>query len=571
LAGPTRILIVGGYGTFGGRLVQLLEDEPRLTLLVAGRSLSRAHEFCTSRKQAVAQLVPLQFDRERVGAEELASLRPDLVVDASGPFQAYGDRAYRLVDLCVECRIHYLDLADATDFVAGIGLRDEAARAAGVFVLSGASSFPVLSGAVVRRLAEGLSRVRKIRGGIAPTPYAGVGLNVIRAIASYAGQAVEIRRGGRKSIGRPFAETMSFVICAPGRIPLERRRFSLVDVPDLRTLPQQWLDVEEVWMGAAPMPASLHRVLNAFAWLVRLRLLPSLAWLAGAMQLATDHLRWGAHRGGMFVRVEGDDRNGRPVAREWHLLAEGDDGPLIPSMAAEIIVRKLLAGIAPPAGARTAESDVNLSDYELLFARRDLYSGTRDSSVEAGAPLYRKLLGSAWDQLPWQIRALHSVTSESTYEGICSVDRGRNPLSRLVAALYGFPAAGSDLPVTVNFKAEDGGERWTRTIGGARFFSVQKPGRGRSERFLLERFGPVSVDIALVVDGASLRYVVCGWRLLGIPMPRWLGPRSTAFETVENEKFRFDVEIALPFAGLIVRYRGLLDVSSEAERAAVRA
>src|SRR5438874_13640800 len=36
---------IGGYGTFGGRLCQLLADEPRLRLLVAGRSLERAEAF----------------------------------------------------------------------------------------------------------------------------------------------------------------------------------------------------------------------------------------------------------------------------------------------------------------------------------------------------------------------------------------------------------------------------------------------------------------------------------------------------------------------------------------------
>jgi hypothetical protein len=125
--------------------------------------------------------------------------------------------------------------------------------------------------------------------------------------------------------------------------------------------------------------------------------------------------------------------------------------------------------------------------------------------------------------------------------------------------------------VTVNLKAEGGGERWTRNIGGHRFFSLQMPGRGRRERLLVERFGPVTVNIALVVEGAGLRYVIRGWQLFGVPMPRALAPRTAAFETVENGKFRFDVDIALPFIGLIVRYRGLLAVNtaSETERAAV--
>ena len=42
MTGRLTVLIVGGYGTFGGRIVELLENEPRLTLIIAGRSLERA-------------------------------------------------------------------------------------------------------------------------------------------------------------------------------------------------------------------------------------------------------------------------------------------------------------------------------------------------------------------------------------------------------------------------------------------------------------------------------------------------------------------------------------------------
>jgi hypothetical protein len=51
-AGRTlTILIVGGYGTFGSRLVQLLEDEGRLRLIVAGRSLQRSASSRCERPQ----------------------------------------------------------------------------------------------------------------------------------------------------------------------------------------------------------------------------------------------------------------------------------------------------------------------------------------------------------------------------------------------------------------------------------------------------------------------------------------------------------------------------------------
>jgi len=87
---PLRILIVGGYGTFGGRLVELLEDEPRLVLLVGGRSLQKAQEYCAKRPASKAKLVPVAFDRENADSQQLATLDVALVVDASGPFQHYG-------------------------------------------------------------------------------------------------------------------------------------------------------------------------------------------------------------------------------------------------------------------------------------------------------------------------------------------------------------------------------------------------------------------------------------------------------------------------------------------------
>jgi len=54
----------------------------------------------------------------------------------------------------------------------------------------------VLTAAVVRALSAGLTRIDALTGGIAPSPYAGVGLNVIRAIASYAGQPIKFMTGG---------------------------------------------------------------------------------------------------------------------------------------------------------------------------------------------------------------------------------------------------------------------------------------------------------------------------------------------------------------------------------------
>ncbi len=96
-----KILIVGGYGAFGGRLVELLRDDPGLTLIVAGRDRGRAVHFCGRHLNTKAVLKPARFDRERDLTAQLPLLKPDLVVDASGPFQSYGKQRYKLIEACI--------------------------------------------------------------------------------------------------------------------------------------------------------------------------------------------------------------------------------------------------------------------------------------------------------------------------------------------------------------------------------------------------------------------------------------------------------------------------------------
>lgn len=549
-----RMLIVGGYGTFGGRTVELLEHDPRLTLIVAGRSFEKAQAYCAQRHATVAKLEPAQFDRNGDLQAQIGTLKPDLLLDASGPFQAYGAAGYNLVEAAIHARVNYLDLADGADFVTGVKAYDARARAAGIYVLSGVSSFPVLTAAVVRRLSEGLTRLDEISGGIAPSPFAGVGENVIRAIASYAGQKVAYLGRAANTVGRPFTQQRRYTIGPPGRLPLRNTMFSLVDVPDARVLSALWPEVTRVWMGAGPVPEILHRALISLAWMVRFGVVRSLAPLAPLMHWATNRLRWGEHRGGMFVEIKGARADGAPETRSWHLLAEGSDGPLIPSIAVQAIVQKHLDGAPPRPGARACVDDVELTDYERLFAARAIYTGVR--APLPGAPLYRRLLGDAWEELPMPVRDMHDGVAAA--EGVASVERGRHPLAWLAARMMSFPPAHPETPVRVRFTADAGAERWSRTFGTHAFSSRQYEGAGKSERLLVERFGVLEFAMALVLESDRLRLVTRRWSVFGMALPLWLAPRLNAYETADHGVFQFFVEISHPLCGLIVRYKGWL-------------
>ncbi|MEO9463520.1 MAG: DUF4166 domain-containing protein [Marinomonas sp.] len=547
-----KILIIGGYGVFGGRLAQLLSDEPRLTLFIAGRTLHKAEQFCAGIEGA-ATMVPVALDRSNP-SEQLASLAPEMVVDATGPFQDYGDDRYALVEAAIAHKIHYLDFADGADFVFGVSRFDAAAKAAGVFVFSGVSSFPVLTAAVLREFAKTMT-IESVTGGIAPSPYAGIGLNVMRAVVGYAGSPVKLQRGGKPSSGVGLAESMRYVIAAPGKVPLNSIHFSLVDVPDLQVLPPEHPSITDLWIGAGPVPEILYRILNLLAKLRHRLKLPSMLPLSSLFYWVLNKMKFGEHRGGMFVAAMGQN-GGKPASQSWHLLAEGDDGPFIPSMAIEGIVRKALAGDMPAAGARAATHALELNDYDKLFDGRTIHTGIRDDLAQA--PLYQHVLGTAYDKLPPRVQELHGSSDKRSWSGMAKVARGKGPFAAIAARMFRFPKSADAVAVQVDFTPTAKGELWERRFGDHCFNSLQYAGTSKNEHLIIEQFGPVKIALALRAEEDRLYLVPRRWTMLGVPLPKFLLPQGNTFETERDGKFVFDVELALPIFGLIVSYKGSL-------------
>jgi hypothetical protein len=499
------------------------------------------------------------FDRDGDVVSQLRNAAPDMVVDASGPFQAYGDDPYRLVKACLALNMDYIDLADGSSFVAGIAGFDDEAKRRGLVVLSGVSSLPVLTVAAARRLARGMVRIEAVSAGIAPSPFAEVGPNVFRAIASYSGKPLTVLRDGRKTTAYALIDSRTFTIAPPGCLPLDMRRFTLIDAPELEVLPKLFPDLKSIWVGAGMAPAILHRFLSLCASLVRLRLLSTLSPFAGIMQAARNRLSWGENRGGMFVAVSGWDANGNLLEREWHAIADGDDGPFIPAMAAAAVIGHVLEGRRPTAGARAGTADVELADYEMQFASRHIFTGVRERSPQP-QPLYRRLLGSAYDTLPPTLQRLHELDRRLVAEGRAKVERGKGVLARLIAAAVGLPQAGTDIAITVDFRRDGVRERWRRSFAGRAFSSTQEEGRGGFDRLLCEQFGPAVFGLALIVETGGLRLLVRRWSLFGVTMPIVLAPACVACEYEAQGRFHFCVDLGLKWIGLIVRYQGWLEL-----------
>ena len=111
----TRILLLGGYSGFGARITRRLVSAGH-EVLVAVRSIEKARTFC---KEA-PRLIPLALDRRQIAAA-LKPHEPDMVVDASGPFQAMD---HAVPKACIAAGVHYVDIADSRDFVCRIRVLD---------------------------------------------------------------------------------------------------------------------------------------------------------------------------------------------------------------------------------------------------------------------------------------------------------------------------------------------------------------------------------------------------------------------------------------------------------------
>lgn len=546
LRSVSRILVLGGYGGFGGRISKRLAAEGH-EVLVAGRSPAKAEAFC----RADPGLKPIAFDRSDI-ATALSQYVPDLLVDASGPFQSMDLAIPRA---CIAAGVHYCDIADSTAFVRAISELDAAARERGVAAISGASSVPALSGAAMRALSAGIDRVTAVEIAISASNRATVGPAVAAAILGQVGLPFHLWRGRQEVTVHGWQEPIRIDFEVHGLRPLRRRRVALVDVPDVALAPDRLTGRPSVTFRAGTELGFQNLLLWLLSWPVRGGWLESLAgigrWIA-PLQRMTSWL--GSDRSAMSLRLFGLVGDTR-MERRWTLIAENGDGPEIPALAVPPIAERILAG-EEPSGARDAGQALSLADFEPAFARLAIVHASEKRVLAPS--LYARIMGDGFERLPPAVRRIHGVLRDDGTTGEAEVTGAANALGALIARIMRFPAAGRH-PLHVTFRECDGTERWVRSFGTSTFASSLSAEDGD----LVERFGPLRFRFALPSDHRGLAMHIKGWSLWRIPLPLALAPRSSAREWEEDGRFCFDVPIALPLIGRIVHYRGWLEAQPD--------
>ena len=337
-----RVLLIGAGGVFGSRIAGQLAGDPRFHLTLAGRKLVSLAALREVLGDPRMQLAALDVTSAAL-AEVLASLRPQLVIHAAGPFQR---QDYRVAEACLACGSDYVDLADGRDFVSGIGRLDGQAKAADRLLVSGASTVPALSSAVVDTLLPRFDVLEKIEHAISPGNRTPRGDATVAAILCYCGRPVRLWRDGRWQQGH------GWMLSRHQRFPFGRRWVGLCDVPDLELFPARYAGVRSVLFRAGLELKRLHFGTLVAAWLVRLGLIRDLARHAPRQRRLSEwFLDAGSDVGGMVVKLVGRDAQGQPLHLRWSLSAATGDGPQIPATPAVVLARKLADGELSARGA----------------------------------------------------------------------------------------------------------------------------------------------------------------------------------------------------------------------------
>lgn len=540
-----RILVIGGTGVFGSRLARLLRRDG-FEVIVASRRVSAAQKVAD---EIGAEALALDREKDLSGILETLA---DVVVDAAGPFQSYGDRPYRIIEFCIANRLHYFDLSDDAAFTSGVVRFDVHAKHAGVTIISGASSVPAISAAVVADLAAQMTKIDSIETAILPGNQAPRGRSVIASILAQVGAPLRLWRDGAWTAPKAWEEPETYVL-APGI----RRTARLIGAPDLELFPERFKARSVTFRAGMELPV-LNFALSAYGALRQLGVLQPWQWfvsLAQAIGRATES--FGSDRGGMIVSVVGEVANDW-VERRWTLFAEAGEGPFIPTTPIRAHLRKL-SQLAP--GARPAIHDLTLG--EIATAMSDL--AIRSSVGEQARPtLFQKVLKASFGKLPQAVRKLHAVRRETVFVGRGVVERGAHPAAAIIGAIFGFPTRAQDIPVRVTITPNEKGETWVRDFAGRKFKSHLGQRMDTSALIVTERFGAMSFDLLLVVSDSALEFPVLKGRVFGVPLPRFLLPKSAAREFVCDGVFQFDVKLTAPLGiGQIVRYRGFLNPNCE--------
>ncbi|MBE9116629.1 saccharopine dehydrogenase NADP-binding domain-containing protein [Lusitaniella coriacea LEGE 07157] len=225
-----RVLILGGQGRIGSSVARDLATYTSAEITVTGRSLRAPLDS------------PLQF--LPLNLEDIPRLRQaikncHLVVHCAGPFH---HRDGRVLKICIEEGVNYLDVSDHRSFFQKVVAYREAAAEAGITAILNTGIFPGISNSMVRQGVEQLDSADTIHLSYVVAGSGGAGITVMRTTFLGLRQPFEAWRNGQWQSVLPYTERETIEFPQP----YGKTGVYWFDVPETYTFAESFPGVKNV-------------------------------------------------------------------------------------------------------------------------------------------------------------------------------------------------------------------------------------------------------------------------------------------------------------------------------------
>ncbi|MCW8875496.1 MAG: saccharopine dehydrogenase NADP-binding domain-containing protein [Kangiellaceae bacterium] len=373
-----KILVIGGYGTFGKRLVNSLLHFGDHEIVIAGRSkekLAKAQHMLRVSTDNIIETVELDVLNSDL-VEIFTALKPDLVINASGPYQLQsgdsdsGTGAFQVADACLEVGCYYVDLADDRRFVTQFSKQlNEKTKQRNLVMVTGASTVPALTDAVITHYLPQFKSIDSMYYGISPGNRTDRGKGTVASILSYTGKPFDTLVDGDFQPVYGWQDLNRYDFGGS----IGKRWMSNCEIPDLDLIPALHPQIKTVRFQAGLEVSLLHLGLWALSWFPRLKLINTWRTFTNALVTMSEWFKgWGSDCGGMFVELTGKSDILKDKQITWQLVAEDGVGPNVPTIAAELVVNKIANGELKP-GAYPCTGLFTLEEFLIVAGRWGIY------------------------------------------------------------------------------------------------------------------------------------------------------------------------------------------------------
>ena len=246
-----KICVLGAFGNIGRAIVDQLLMQTDVRIVAADRQVLPVEEIFGAHAQRV-QAMEVNADRPETLAPALAECR--LAVSCIGPFYRHGVAIARAI---LENGCHGVDICNDAISTSGILALDAAARARGLTYVTGMGCSPGLTSLFALKAAGGMDRSLRVHIHLVSLMDILAGRAQMDHLMNLASEDVPVFRNRMLQRVKPFSEPEYDNFPHPvGRV-----RVSQMGHPEVHTLPE-YLDVEEVWVKGALLPAWVERTLR---------------------------------------------------------------------------------------------------------------------------------------------------------------------------------------------------------------------------------------------------------------------------------------------------------------------